>query len=286
MRILSPCREDLECADTRTVIETGIEDSRWTHDSRRVRRSLDSLRSICSGLAPSADHDSEVAIHAASHTQQWVLQQDLALAVNTAEGELRCRTRVMRNSLMVFTVPCVGYMCVSSRMVVGSRAAGVGRAWVASAHLALVCCCLSSAHVLSSAAEGCPVPKPPAGTEYTDSACKQFSKVDEGSVCELTCSTGHSQDPKGSYKAVCTADGTWKATPNGRLFPAPFVPRCTLCPANFWSNQTDPAPQECTPCPPHSGTNESGAESASACVVWPTGLCECTEKDWDDFEDG
>jgi hypothetical protein len=59
MRILSPCREDLECADTRTVIETGIEDSRWTHDSRRVRRSLDSLRSICSGLAPSADHDSD-----------------------------------------------------------------------------------------------------------------------------------------------------------------------------------------------------------------------------------
>ena len=31
-----------------------------------VRRSVNSLRSICSGLAPSADHDSEVAIHAAS----------------------------------------------------------------------------------------------------------------------------------------------------------------------------------------------------------------------------
>jgi hypothetical protein len=30
-----------------------------------VRRSVNSLRSICSGLAPSADHDSEVAIHAA-----------------------------------------------------------------------------------------------------------------------------------------------------------------------------------------------------------------------------
>ena len=29
-----------------------------------VRRSVNSLRSICSGLAPSADHDSEVAIHA------------------------------------------------------------------------------------------------------------------------------------------------------------------------------------------------------------------------------
>ena len=29
-----------------------------------VRRSVNSLRSICSCLAPSADHDSEVAIHA------------------------------------------------------------------------------------------------------------------------------------------------------------------------------------------------------------------------------
>ena len=29
-----------------------------------VRRSANPLRSICSGLAPSADHDSEVAIHA------------------------------------------------------------------------------------------------------------------------------------------------------------------------------------------------------------------------------
>jgi hypothetical protein len=140
----------------------------------------------------------------------------------------------------------------------------VGRAgWVASAHLALVCG-LSSAHVLISAADVCPVPKPPAGTEYTDTACQQSGKVDEGIVCELTCSKGHSQDPQGSYQAVCTADGTWKALPEGAT--VPFAPRCTLCGKNFWSEQIDPAPQECTPCPEHSGTTDSGSESVTACV--------------------
>jgi hypothetical protein len=66
-----------------------------------VRRSVSSLRSICSGLAPSADHDSEVAIHAACFVEAH-LSKPKAVRKHTAHSPSTGRGRRARRP----PVPC------------------------------------------------------------------------------------------------------------------------------------------------------------------------------------
>eukprot|EP01049_Picozoa_sp_SAG25_P004855 SAG25_NODE_316_length_9962_cov_5.659637_10_plen_93_part_00 len=83
MRILSPWPEDLECA------------GHW----------LESLRSIRSGLAPSADHDSEVAIGwLLAGAGCWLLLADAACSGRTTSDPGLCGRSLPEFTLLTPTL--------------------------------------------------------------------------------------------------------------------------------------------------------------------------------------